>query len=61
MKKFLLDSGILSDYIYRRRNVFDRLKAEVVVGARIGTYVPVLAEICFGIEASTSRDRNMQN
>jgi tRNA(fMet)-specific endonuclease VapC len=60
VKKYLLDSGILSDLINRRRNVFERLTQEAAAGVRVGTCIPVLAEICFGIEASASRDRNMQ-
>lgn len=60
MKKLLLDSGILSDFINRRRSVYDRVKECAAQRIRIGTCVPVLAEIAFGIEASASRDRNMQ-
>ena len=60
MKKLLLDSGILSDYINRRRLVFDRIKEIASDRIRIGTCVPVIAEIVFGIEASQSREKNMQ-
>ncbi len=60
MKKLLLDSGILSDYINRRRSVFDRIKEIASDRVRIGTCVPVIAEIVFGIEASQSREKNMQ-
>lgn len=60
MKKILLDSGILSDFINRRRSVYDRVKEFASQRTRIGTCVPVLAEIAFGIEASKSRDKNMQ-
>jgi tRNA(fMet)-specific endonuclease VapC len=60
VKKLLLDSGILSDFINRRRSVYDRVKECAAQRIRIGTCVPVLAEIAFGIEASKSRDTNMQ-
>ena len=60
MKKLLLDSGILSDYINRRRSVYDRVKEIASQRVRIGTCVPVVAEIAFGIEASKSREQNMQ-
>lgn len=60
MNKLLLDSGIVSDFINRRRSVYDRVKEYVTQRVRVGTCVPVLAEIAFGIEASKSRDKNMQ-
>ena len=60
MKKLLLDSGILSDFINRRRTVYDRVKEIASQRVRIGTCVPVVAEIAFGIEASVSREKNMQ-
>ena len=60
MKKLLLDSGILSDFTNRRRTVYDRVKEIASQRVRIGTCVPVVAEIAFGIEASVSREKNMQ-
>ena len=60
MTRFLLDSGIASDYINRRHGVYERARAEVVKGNPVGTGVPVLAELVSGIERSQSRERNMQ-
>src|SRR3712207_4956852 len=60
MRRFLLDSGIASDYINRRRGVFERARVEVSRGNRIGIGIPVLAELVAGIERSSSRDRNLQ-
>jgi tRNA(fMet)-specific endonuclease VapC len=60
MTRFLLDSGIASDYIDRRNGVYDRARAETQKGNRVGTAVPVLAELVAGIERSRSRDRNLQ-
>lgn len=59
MKRILLDSGILSDYVNRRRGIPDKIRDHVSRGIRVGTCVPVLAEIIAGIECSQSRDRNM--
>lgn len=59
MPRFLLDSGGVTDYIDRRYAVFDRARAETQKGNRVGTAVPVLAELVAGIERSQSRDRNM--
>lgn len=60
MSKLLLDSGIFSDYMHRRRGIFERVKQLALQGVRIGSCLPVVAEIAFGIELSSSRDRNFQ-
>lgn len=61
MTRFLLDSGIASDYINRREGVFERARAEAARGNPIGICIPVLAELVAGIEYSRSRDRNMKS
>lgn len=61
MKRFLLDTGIASDYINRRLGVYERAREEVTIGNAIGIALPVLAELAAGIEHSASRDRNMQS
>jgi tRNA(fMet)-specific endonuclease VapC len=58
--RFLLDSGIASDYVNRRHGVYDRARAEVAKGNLIGIGVPVLAELTAGIECSRTRDKNMR-
>jgi tRNA(fMet)-specific endonuclease VapC len=60
MTRFLLDSGIASDYINRRRGVYERARAELAKGNLIGIGIPVLAELVSGIERSATRDRNIQ-
>ncbi len=60
MTRYMLDTGIAGDYMNRRRGVFDRARAEVAAGNRIGICVPVLGELVFGIENSRSRDLNWQ-
>lgn len=60
MTRFLLDTGIASDYINRRHGVFERASSEAASGNRIGIGIPVLAELVAGIEQSASRDRNMR-
>ena len=61
MRRFLLDTGIAGDFIDRRRGVFERARQEVTRGNRVGIGMPVLAELAYGAELSTSRDRNMQS
>ena len=60
MTRFLLDTGIAGDYIDRRRGVYERAQEEVARGNRFGICVPVLGELWFGVEGSSTRDRNEQ-
>lgn len=61
MNRFLLDTGIASDYINRRHGVYERAREEVTRGNAVGIGLPVLAELAAGIEHSASRDRNMKS
>lgn len=61
MTRFLLDTGIASDYINRRHVVYERVRDEVTRGNVVGIGLPVLAELAAGIEHSASRDRNMKS
>ncbi len=60
MTKFLLDSGILSAHIDRRLGVYEKARAKTAEGHRVGTCVPVVAEMAAGLERSTTRDRNLK-
>ncbi len=60
MTRFLLDNGIATDYIHRRRGVYERARSKVVQGNPVGIGVPILAELVSGIERSGTRDRNLQ-
>lgn len=59
MKRYLLDTGIMSDFINHRKGVDVKVREARQRGARIGTCMPVVGELFFGIEASTSRDANL--
>lgn len=61
MKRYLLDSGILSDLINNRHEVPARFKSESRLGHKIGTGMPVIAEQVYGIEYGENRDRNMKS
>lgn len=61
MKRFILDSGIVSDLVNRRNAIPERARAETVKGNRLGIGMPVLAELVFGIEYGENRDRNMRS
>jgi tRNA(fMet)-specific endonuclease VapC len=60
MRCYLLDTGIAGLYIDRKRGVYERARAEVSKGNRVGIGVPVLAELAYRAEGSPNRDRNMQ-
>lgn len=60
MRRCLLDTGIAGDFIHRRRGVFEHAQREVARGNRVGIGMPVLAELVFGIEQSSSRERNLR-
>jgi tRNA(fMet)-specific endonuclease VapC len=57
--RYLLDTGSMGDLINRRRGVDVRAREARRSGARIGTRLPVVGELFFGIEASATRDKNL--
>lgn len=60
MKRYLLDTGIASDYVNRRYGVFERAGEAARSGCRVGIGIPVLAELWSGIELSATRDENVK-
>ena len=59
MRRYLLDSGVLSDYIHRRGKAVERVKEATDRGIHIGTATPVVAELFGGAENSDTRERNL--
>lgn len=57
--RYLLDTGAMGDFINHRRNVDVRAREARGNGARLGTCMPVVGELYFGIEASATRERNL--
>jgi tRNA(fMet)-specific endonuclease VapC len=60
MKRFLLDTGIMGDVADRRRRVPERIREAQQSGGRIGTCMPVVAELFYGVEFSSTRDENLR-
>lgn len=58
MNRLLLDTGSAADYIHRRKNVYERVRRAITDGHRVGTAVPVLAELWYGVEYSSTREKN---
>lgn len=61
MRRYLLDTGVASDYLNRRHGICERARTELTCGNRVGICIPVLAELWYGVEYSTSRDRNVNS
>ena len=60
MRRFLLDTGIAGDYLNRRHDVYERSREAVARGDRVGIGLPVLAELWFGVENSSTREANAE-
>jgi tRNA(fMet)-specific endonuclease VapC len=60
MSRYLLDTNMMGHFINRRRGVDVRAREIRMQGAIIGTCLPVVGELFFGVENSASRDANLQ-
>ncbi|HJT79493.1 MAG TPA: type II toxin-antitoxin system VapC family toxin [Gemmataceae bacterium] len=60
MRRFLLDSNVMGDFIDRRRGVPEKVRQTRQGGGRIGTCMPVVAELFYGVEFSATRDDNIR-
>jgi tRNA(fMet)-specific endonuclease VapC len=60
MRRFLLDTNIAGDLIEKRGPDPERVRQARLRGDRIGIGIPVLAELYYGIEFSSTRERNLQ-
>ena len=58
MRRYLLDSNAVTNLINHRDPFIRRVRAARLNGGRIGTCEPVVAELCYGLELSQSRDLN---
>jgi tRNA(fMet)-specific endonuclease VapC len=60
MRRYLLDTGVIGDFIDRRRGVAEKARDARLRGDRIGTCMPVVAELFYGAEFSSTRDENIR-
>jgi tRNA(fMet)-specific endonuclease VapC len=60
MKRHLLDTNMAGDFIEKRGSVPAKVTEARLSGGRIGIGIPVLAELYYGVEFSSTRDRNME-
>lgn len=60
MRRYLLDTGIAGDLVFRRGPAVERARQARMAGGRLGLATPVLAELLFGAENSPSPVENRQ-
>jgi tRNA(fMet)-specific endonuclease VapC len=60
MKRCLLDTNMAGDLIDKRHGVDERVREARRKGNRIGIGIPVLGELYYGVEFSSSREKNFQ-
>lgn len=58
MRRYVLDTGIASDLIYRRGDLYAIGRERVLGGATLGIALPALGELFAGVEYSQTRDAN---
>lgn len=58
MSRFLLDTNMMGHLINRRKGVDRRARQARLDGAVVGTCLPVVCELFFGVENSASREKN---
>ncbi len=59
MRRYLLDSNAVNAFVNRRGSVADRVREARLRGDRIGTCEPVVAELFYGLEFSSSWEENI--
>jgi tRNA(fMet)-specific endonuclease VapC len=59
MKRYLLDTNAVGDFLNRRHGAVERIRDARIRGIVIGTCEPVVAELFFGVENSATRDENL--
>ena len=59
IKRYLLDSNMLSPYLDRREPVAGRVRDAVRSGCRVGTCEPVVAEMMYGLRLSSQPEINL--
>ena len=59
MRRYLLDSNAVNAFVDHRGSVPERVREARLRGDRIGTCEPVVAELFYGLEFSSSRKENL--
>lgn len=59
MRRYLLDTNALGNFVAARRGIRVRARAVRATGGKLGTCFPALAEIYYGLELSSTRAYNL--
>jgi tRNA(fMet)-specific endonuclease VapC len=60
MKRYVLDTGIAADFVFRRGHVFDVVHQRTLAGGVVGIALPTLGELFAGVEYSQTREANLK-
>ncbi len=60
MRRYLFDSNALNAFLDGRSPFADRAREARLRGDHLGTCELVVAELCFGLEFSSSREQNLE-
>ncbi|HUR54860.1 MAG TPA: type II toxin-antitoxin system VapC family toxin [Gemmataceae bacterium] len=60
MRRYILDPNALSDFINHRNGLDVHVRTVRARGDRVGTCVPVIGELLYGVELSATRDENLK-
>jgi len=60
MKRYLFDTNAIGHFVNRSPAFEEKIRANRSRGAQIGTCIPAVGEFLYGLELSTSRERNLE-
>ena len=60
MRRYILDTGVAADLIYRRGSAFKTAQERAQQGASIGVAMPTVGELFAGVEYSKTREANLK-
>jgi len=59
MKRYLFDTNALGRFINRRPAFVEKVREVRRTGAHLGTCIPAVGELLYGLEMSSSREENL--
>jgi hypothetical protein len=59
MKRLMLDTSIAGDFIFRRSDIYQRVREFANQGIKVGIALPAIGELFAGVEQSKSREPNL--
>lgn len=59
VRRYVLDSNAMNSFVNRREPLAERVRDAKRRGCRVGTCEPVVAELFYGLELSSTRNENL--